>query len=534
MNPRRRLRSARSWLHALSCGVLLAACGASRPPPLAGSSVEDAQLLPTGVRRLSNVEIERSASALLGVEVSVAERLPPDVRQAGYSPNAAQPMPTASAVTWSALVAELAHEATAPGLQRFIACESAVCQGAFITTTAKRAFRRPPTRAESAALQQLFTLGANEGGTRRGVELVLGALLESPSFLYLTELGDPDSGEGPVRLTDLEIASLLSYTLSGAPPDERLVDSALDGGLRSAEQRRAEARHILARSSTRHHFRRFVLEWLEVDGLESTAKDTDQHPTYEALKSHMLAETRAFVDEVMVHHGASVQALLTAGFASVGPEMARYYGLEAYGAEVSLESTGRLGVLQHASFLASHAHPDGTSPVKRGDFVLRQVLCKQLPRPAELGIETVMPAPEPGRTTRRRFEQHVADPSCITCHQSIDPLGFTFETFDAAGRTRATDNGRPIDSRTSFPWQGAQQRFADSADLSRWLATRPEVVSCFARQAFRYFSAQSEPATERAFLRLVDELPEERRGSLIDLAVAYVSSDYFIHRQVTP
>src|SRR5690606_4841085 len=113
----------------------------------------------------------------------------------------------------------------------------------------------------------------------------------------------------------------------------------------------------------------------------------------------MLSETQNYVDEVMVHHGASVSALLAGGFASVDPTLARYYDLEAFGPVVPVARWGRIGVLQHASFLSSHAHPDGTSPVKRGDFILRRVLCRPMPRPAELGIEVVMPAPVEGQTT---------------------------------------------------------------------------------------------------------------------------------------
>src|SRR5690606_20680611 len=128
-------------------------------------------------------------------------------------------------------------------------------------------------------------------------------------------------------------------------------------------------------------------------------KDDSVTAHYEGLKSSMLAETSAFVDEVFVHRGASLASLLTAGFSSVDQKMARYYDLDAWGPRVPSQQVGRLGVLQHASFLSAHAHPDGTSPIKRGDFILRRILCVDVPRPEEIGIEVVIPAVTETTTT---------------------------------------------------------------------------------------------------------------------------------------
>jgi hypothetical protein len=275
-----------------------------------------------------------------------------------------------------------------------------------------------------------------------------------------------------------------------------------------------------------------VLEWLEVDELERTAKNADLYPDYEALKPRMLAETSAFVDEVMVSEGASISALLTAGFASVDPRLARFYGLQTWGPRASLAKTGRVGILQQASFLAAHAHEDSTSPVKRGDFVMRKLLCSEVRRPSELGIEVIIPGPSTALTTRERFAQHVSDASCRGCHASIDAFGFTFETFDATGRARDTENGRRIDSVTETSVAGKSVRFENSVDLSRFLAESPDVKQCFARQAFRYFSAQHEKSVERSYLELRDALPDALSGNLVEELVLYAKSDFFVRREV--
>jgi hypothetical protein len=575
-HPRRRCR--RDWgaLIRSTLAISLAlwtGCGITSRTPLGVSLQRGAgQLLPTRVRRLSNIELERSVQYVLRghripspvsggdalAQPEIARRLPPDVRQAGFSRNAQQSLPTATGVIWSTLMEEVTQRAVDDDISRFIACASEVCRREFVTVTARRAWRRPAEAAEVGALLVLFEQGEDDSRARLsrasavapassagrvehhadlrgGVQLVLSALLQSPSFMYASELGDRRVGEGePVRLAPFEIAQTLSYTLSGSPPDEPLLELAANGELVSSAVRREEARRILGKSATRHHFRRFVLEWLEVDQLESTAKDAEQHPRYDQLKSHMLEETRAYTDEVMVNHGASVAALLNGGFVSVDPAMARYYELEAFGPVVPLGGRERVGVLQHASFLSSHAHPDSTSPVRRGDFVLRKVLCKQLPRPAELGIEVVMPRPRPGESARARLINHTSDPACQSCHQTIDPLGFSFEGFDAAGRERTTDAGLAIDSSATLDLYAEKLSFRNSVELSEWLAQQTRTRECFARQAFRYFTAQSDERTEPPFLHLVRDLPPERRDSLIEMLVEYAGSDMFIYRQYQP
>lgn len=524
----------RPLLASLVLSVLAVGCGLTRPEVAPSERAADS-LLPARVRRLSNLELERALAFVLeplrdDERLEVSKRLPPDVRQSGYTPNAQQSLPAATGVRWATVIDELTNAAVERNLQHFLPCDSGRCSEAFIAKSARRAWRRALSLDERASLLALFAQGVADQGARGGVQLVLSGLLQSPSFMYLTELGEP-SGQGPAtRLSSAEVASALSFMLSGAPPDDELLRLAEANELISPESRTAQARRILARSSTRHHFRQFLLEWLEVDGLEDTAKDGEQHPRYEQLKSHMLAETRAFVDEVMVHRGASVGALLAGGFASVDPSMARYYGLPAFGAAVPLHQVPRVGVLQQASFLSAHSHPNSTGPVLRGDFVLRKVLCKRLPRPAELGIEVVMPRPQPGQTTRERFQQHTSDPQCQTCHQTIDPLGFAFEGFDAAGAERTTEMEKPVDSRAQLSLFGKKMSFKDSAELSVWLANQPQSRECFARQAFRYFSAQTDEQVETAFLSLTAELPPEKRGSLVEILVNYAGSDLFLYR----
>jgi hypothetical protein len=520
------------------------ALGCSQRPATSPSDVAlapGAKRLPARVRRLTNLELERTLSALVGAEEPVAELLPPDVRQEGYSENSQQGVPAAFATRLDQLAREIAKRAVKDRLGELAPCSATParserrCAEALVSGLARRAYRRPPSAEEKSDLIAAFDAGAADGGGfAGGAEVVLRTLMQSPALLYLTELGSDGASGAHVTLTPHEIAAALSYTLRGAPPDEQLLALADSNSLLDPDAREREARRLIGMSDTRQHFRRFVLEWLEVDGLERTAKSEALAPEYDALKSRMLAETSAFVDEVMVSGGASVRSLLTAGFASVDPPMARFYGLETWGERATLAGTGRAGILQQASFLSAHAHEDATSPVKRGDFVMRRLLCSEVPRPADLGIDLVIPPPSSALTTRERFHAHVADPACQSCHATLDALGFTFEGFDAAGRRRTHENGKRVDTASVALVGGARQQFASSLELSHSLAKAPEVSDCFARQAFRYFSAQHDSGVEQSFLELRRALPPELRGNLIEELVRFVRSDLFVERAVAP
>jgi hypothetical protein len=227
-----------------------------------------------------------------------------------------------------------------------------------------------------------------------------------------------------------------------------------------------------------------------------------------------------------------LQSLLTAGFVSVDPNMAVLYGLEQFGARVPSLAHGRLGVLQHASFLAAHAHADTTSPVLRGDFVLRKLLCERVPRPSELDIEVIMPRPSSELTRREQFAFHAADRQCAQCHDKIDGFGLTLERFDAAGRRRELELNKPVRTDGQVIYGGKRVRFEDSAQLSRWLGARPEAADCFARHAFRFVTGHHSSEAEDAFVALRAELPPHDRNNLLEHLVAYVGTEAFIWRRV--
>lgn len=520
---------------------LLGGCSGAKARPTSGRDavsaqhVPDERVLPVALRRLTNREFRKVASAVLETELSpeLDAQLPPDVRQEdGYTRSVEQTVSGALAVKLEQVVPELVQRALARRNAPLFPCGTPAatneCVDQWLEKKARTAFRKPVTQEQGERLRALYERGEQlEQG--EGPSFVLATLLMSPELWYVSELGSQGDG-AIVELSPYEIADQIAFVVRGTPADEALLLAAERGTLSDGAEREAQARRLLALSDTREHYREFVLSWLEVDRLHDTAKSEAVFARYEDFKPHMLAETEHFADEVFVNEGASVKKLLSAGFVSVDPKMAVFYGLKEFGPRVSGAPVGRLGVLHHASFLASHSHADTTSPVLRGDFVLRKVLCHRLPRPGELDLEIIMPRPSEELTRREQFTRHGADPRCADCHDQIDGLGFVFEEFDAAGRQRTHELGKPVRVDGKALYRKQTHSFANSRELVQWLAARPETSECFARQLFRFVTGRTHLGAESAFVNLRQHLPEASRDNVLEHLVAYVASPHFVQR----
>jgi hypothetical protein len=520
--------------------ALLAACSSTTPSDSPGPRLAPVELLPAGIRRLTAAEYDRAASDLLQISVRPSLELPPAARHQGFSANADATIDALFSARLHDVTQELAREAVQSRLGELVPCAaeaSAECAEEFVDTFASRAFRRPLGAEERSRYRQLFALGEETGGFGAGVELVLGTLLESPSFLYLTALGrvapaEPDPAQASVVLTEHELAAQLAFALTGGPPDDELLDAAARGSLATASARGEHARRLLGQYSTRFQFRRFVREWFGIASAEASAKDPGTFPEFVGLQSAMNQETNDFVDAVMIQENASLAALLAGGFSIVPAELSDFYGVSP-GADgrAEVSSTGRVGLLQQASFLSTFAHEAESAPVLRGVFVLRRLLCRTLPAATDLGIEISFPVLDANATTRERFSAHSSDPVCRGCHVGIDGAGFTFENFDAIGRLRTREAGRPIDARGSLDLESGHVDVQDSVELARTLAVAPEVERCMQRQLLRFFSGQSEAGAEGAFVEAAAGLAESERSSVLGMTLALVESDLFSRRR---
>jgi hypothetical protein len=520
----------------------------------AGSIVTtSSDALPARIRRLSNAEYDASARALLGSTSSPSQEFsfPPDAKQGpanspagpAFTVNDAQRVDPVLAdkldTAAQALVAEARQNgklaALAPCSDQSAAGAEA-CAKSFIQSLGTRAYRRRLLDAEVAGLLKAYHVGADGYTYADGVAQVARVLLQSPGFLYTTEIGEPGAGAGFMMTSD-EIATALAYLLTSGPPDDALLQVAASGTLATPEARELEAKRLLATPTGHERFVRVVREWLGIDDVARREKSQSVYPEFAALSQSMEKESRAFIEEVLFNGNGTLRDLLTADWTIADAPLATLYGATSAGdgQRTSLAGLGRRGILNQGAFLSVFATNNGSHPVFRGVALMRRIACLPVPDPGALGIVVSFPPTDASKTTRDRFEAHAMDAGCAGCHATIDNLGFAFENFDGIGKWRTAENGLPIDASVSLTTgSDLDGTYASSAELIDALAGSASVKQCLARQLFRSTAARSDASVqdaEEGFVALWQQLPEEQQGRLADVLVAFVKSKAFIQRR---
>jgi len=503
------------------------------------TTIEPEDLLPSRIRRLTNAEYDATVKALIsGTELAPGKGFAPDARQGGYTVNDAQRVDAVTARQIFTAAGQLAAEVKTKHLGSLAPCgnpqsEGANCATKFIQAFGARVYRRPVTTEESSGLMTVYQAGAQDATYADGIEQVVRALLQSAGLLYLTELGDGAVGDdGTVSLTAHELASSLSYLVTGGPPDAELADAAAKGTLATPEGRRAQVERLFAansggRPAGRERMTAFVKEWFGVDRIEVTDKDANVYPQYRQLKPQIEKESADLIASVLSGQG-TVSELLSTEAKVAGNELSQFYSANG--------APARRGILNRAAFLATYGHATESAPVLRGVAIARRVLCVNVPPPTDSGLVVTVPTPDPSLTTRERFNQHSSDPTCSSCHNIIDPFGFTFEHFDGMGGYRTQDNNKPVNSATTVAigGPGLEGDYADSNALATALAANAGVRECMARQMFRASAGRSDPsvsASETAFVELWKKLPENEQGKMLATLVEYAKSPLFTHRR---
>jgi hypothetical protein len=417
-------------------------------------------------------------------------------------------------------------------------------RSAFLRGFGRRAFRRPLEAAELAGLAKLYDDPFGDGApppddAAPRVRAVIEAVLQAPRFLYRVERGvDLVDRPGIVRLTDLELATRLSYLVTSAGPDVALLDAAERGGL-AGEGLAAELERLLRSQAHARAIGSFHAQWLGVDGLAGATKDAATYPTFDPkLRRAMTDELARFVEDVFVTGDRRLATLFTSRLGFVDAGLAALYGVPTPAASaprVELPGAERAGVLTLAGFLTAHATEHRSSPVRRGVAVRARLLC-QPPPPPPPEVEALPPPATEDLTTRERFALHTTKPSCAGCHRLIDPIGFGLEAYDGIGRHRTTENGRPVDTRGELADAGSVSGpFVGGPELAARLALSELVSGCFARTWLQFaIGRESDPEADGCALAAIESSFAASGGDLRALLAAIVASDAFRFGWRTP
>jgi hypothetical protein len=333
--------------------------------------------------------------------------------------------------------------------------EERPCARTILSRLGERAYRRPLSEANVADLMAFYDEGAREGGFEAGVRMGLEAILSSPRFVFRLEAAPPGARAGEAyRLSDLDLASRLSYFLWAAPPDDQLLAVARRNELSDGEVLDREVRRMLADPRADALGPRFAGQWLRLQDLEKIHPDVRSYPDFDdQLKGAMRQETERFFNN-LVREDRSALELFTADYTFVNERLARHYGIPGITGEqfqrVRYPDARRRGLLGQGSILTLTSHANRTSPVLRGKWVM-EVLIGTPPPPPPPGVPDLEETAEAkeGRllTTRERMEMHRANAVCRSCHQFMDPIGLALDNFDVTGKWRIKENGMVLDTQ---------------------------------------------------------------------------------------
>ena len=399
--------------------------------------------------------------------------------------------------------------------KRILICDpatGAACLNKIIATLAHRAYRRPVTAAEVGSLAKFVNVGKAEGlSTEQGLQLAIQAMLVSPHFLFRVERDRfPNDPAKVYPVTDLDLASRISYFLWSSMPDDELLALAESGKLRGAID--GQIKRMLGDPKAASLADNFAGQWLETRNLDSIKPDPGKFPEWgPELRDSMKAETRLFFEH-MLKENRPLAEFIDANYTFVNERLAKHYGIEGVTGgdfrRVDLKGGQRGGVLGQAGVLTVSSYPTRTSPVIRGKYILQNILGAPPPPPPP----DVPPLDDSGVGTnlslRQGLQQHRASAVCASCHDKMDTLGFGLENYDAIGRWRTKDGKFDIDVSGTFP---NGKSFATPAEMRSLLtANLPEFAHCLTEKMLTYALGRG---LERYDRKTVEEINKQLAAS---------------------
>ncbi|MCM8536086.1 MAG: DUF1592 domain-containing protein [Lentisphaeraceae bacterium] len=503
---------------------------------------------PYVIRRLTKAEYANTLHDLYGVDPSITDNLPDEVIGEGFI-NSISPMQSelyleiANKVV-NTIVPPKGEGPTSIQLKLFGGTPSKgvdLRQRArgIARSLARDAYRRPASEFELDTLVDIFDLGReNKLSYTDSLGLMLKAVLVSPQFLFITPSEVAKPKEKIVKLDDYQLASRLSYMLWAAPPDAELSALADKGELSKTAVLRAQADRLLSHPRSRALFDGFGAQWLRITGLEKQAFDPKVFPQMTPeLRKAMMEEARLLFESIL-RENKSVVRFVDSDYTFLNEPLAKLYGLKTSvkGSKmrrVKLENGNRGGILGMPAVLAATSFPNRTSPVKRGVWVLEQILGERVP-PAPANVPELEEQEHKnveGLSLRQRFELHQSEPTCANCHKVLDPIGFGMENFDAIGEWRDKNEvGAKIDSAGKLP---NGEAFSGPRELKTLLAKEDTKIARNMTERLMAFALgrQLEGYDEIVIDQLMEKISKDKHR-LRTIILEVVTSYLYTHRRI--
>jgi hypothetical protein len=395
----------------------------------------------------------------------------------------------------------------------------------FIKTFGRRAFRRDLTDAEVSTYNALYQQGSAYSGSQsaftKGAALVMTTMLQSPYFLYRTELGDNGA-----PLSGYEIAAKLSLWLWNTTPSDAMLDAASKGSFDSAEGALAQAKAMLEDPAAVKAIHEMHSQLYKLPLLDTITKDSSVQGYSDALKAELTGAASSFFDFIYSNN-LGVKDILTTNIAFAGPLTASIYGVQVSGSGVQqVTLSDRSGWYSQAPFLTQWAINNTPDPIHRGVRVAMDTLCLELGPPSGVTLPPV-PAQGTNQTNRERYEglTNTCGGPCHTVY--INPLGFAFEQYDGIGRYRTTDNGKSVDTSGSYPFSDGTRSFEDSGELMQEIVNGPQAHQCWSKKLASYALERTIVESERPTVEALAAVSQASGGTLKQVMLALVQNQAF-------
>jgi Protein of unknown function (DUF1592)/Protein of unknown function (DUF1588)/Protein of unknown function (DUF1585)/Protein of unknown function (DUF1587)/Protein of unknown function (DUF1595) len=405
--------------------------------------------------------------------------------------------------------------------------EEQPCAEKIIANLAHRAYRRPVQADDLPQLVALYRQGAETSGFESGVRLALQKILVSPEFLFRVELDPADAPSGSVRrISDIELASRLSFFLWSSIPDDELLAVAERGGLSDAPVLEAQVRRMLADPRSQALVKNFAGQWLFLRNIAGIQPDVTAFPEFDENLREALGKETELLLESTLREDKSVADLLKTDYTFVNQRLAEHYGIKGiYGSEfrrIAVNDPKRQGLLGQASIMTVTSYPDRTAPTIRGKWVLEQLLGTPPPPPPPNVPALKDDATVKVLTMRQRMEEHRASPQCAVCHRMMDPIGFALENFDGLGKWRDTDGEEGTEQIDSSGVLPDGTKFEGAVGLRDILLSKRELfVETFTERLLTYALGRGVEQYDRPVIRKIvrEAAPDDHRWSAIILGI---------------